>query len=256
MASKSKATGYEVDYNDKRFKTINKEEKTAIKDSDKLYDGMINQSDSYFNAQTDAVNQWGETQKQLQQDQTDFTIEQIEQQKAEAKQEFQKEGSAAYTDWQRQKDDYGTNAERMAQSGLAASGYSESSQVAMYTAYQNRVAAERQSYDKAVQSYNNAMTEARLQNNSVLAEIAYDTLLQSLQLSLQGFQYKNDLLLQKTQAKRQLSDTYYGRRMDLVNQINNENSMAEQIRQYNASLKEEKRQFNENLAWQKQKEYG
>ncbi len=256
MASKSTTTGYEVDYNDKRFKTVNKEEKAAIKDSDRLYDGMINQSDSYFDAQTDAVNQWGEIQKQLQQDSTDFTIDQIEQQKAETKQEFQKESSAAYADWQKQKDDYGTNAEKMAQSGLASSGYSESSQVAMYSAYQKRVAAARQSYDKAVQGYNNAMTEARLQNSSAMAEIAYNTLLQSLQLSLQGFQYKNDLLLQKTQAKRQLSDTYYGRRMDLVNQINNENSMAEQIRQYNASLKEEKRQFDANLAWQKQKEYG
>lgn len=255
MASKN-TTGYEVDYNDKRFKAINKEEKTTIKDSDKLYDGMIDQTDSYFEAQTDAVNQWGETQKQLQQEQTDFTIEQIKQQKAEAEQSFQKEGSAAYADWQKQKDDYGTNAEKMAQSGLAASGYSESSQVAMYTAYQQRVAAARQSYEKAVQGYNNAMTEARLQNSSAMAEIAYNTLLQSLQLSLQGFQYKNDLLLQKTQAKRQLSDTYYGRRMDLVNQINNEKSTAEQIRQYNASLKEEQRQFNESLAWQKQKEYG
>lgn len=265
---------YDVNYNDERFTAIEKEEKAALKESDATYDSMINQSDSYYQSQVDAVNNWGKTQKQLQQDNTDFAIEQIEQQKADAEKELKKEVSAAYTDWQKQKDDYGTNAEKMAASGLASSGYSESSQVSMYNAYQNRVATARESYNKAVQAYNNAITEARLQNNSALAEIAYNTLQQSLELSLQGFQYKNQLILEKANAKREIDNTYYSRYQDVLSQINTENSLAEQIRQYNASLKEDKRQYNESLAlqkaqleedkrqydtslaWQKEKEYG
>ncbi len=238
---------------DKRLSSVEEEKNTAIKESDKMYDGMIEKSDSFFQAQSDAVKQYGETQKKLQQDATDFTIEKIEQEKAQAGKDFKKEASAAYVDWQKQKDDYGSNAEKMASSGLASSGYSETSKVAMYNQYQSRVAAAKESYDRAVLSYNNAIKEATLQNNSALAEVAYNTLLQSLQLSLQGFQYKNDLLVQKASSKRAIDDTYYGRYRDTVEQINHEKSVAEQIRQFNASLAEERRQFNENLAFQKKK---
>ncbi len=234
---------YNVNYDDKRFTEVKTEENKAIKESDKLYDGMINSSDKYYQKQIDATEQWGNTQKQLQQAQTDFTIEQIEQQKAQAEKDYLKEQTGAYTDWQKQKDDYGTNAEKMASSGLAHTGYSESSQVAMFNQYQTRVAMAKESFNKAVLSYNNAMKEARLQNSSVLAELAYQTLRQSLELSLQGFQYKNQFLLEKANAKRGIKDTYYGRFQDIVAQINHENSVAEQIRQYNESLAEEKRQF-------------
>lgn len=258
-----------INYNDKRFKTVEKEKNAAVKESNKTYDSMINQSDKYFQSQADAVEKYGEEQKKNQQAQTDFTVQKIEQQKDQAHQDYLKEQTGAYTDWQKQSDQYGTNAEQMAQSGLAHTGYSESSQVAMYNQYQNRVATARESYVRAVQNYDNAITEARLQNNSLLAEIAFNTLQKKLELGLQGFQYKNSLVLEKANAKRDINNTYYSRYQDVVSQINHENSTAEQIRQfnesqkfeqkkynesvrqYNASLAEEKRQFNETLALQK-----
>lgn len=258
-----------INYNDKRFKTVEKEKNAAVKESNKTYDSMIDQSDSFFQSQADAVAKYGEEQKKNQQAQTDFTVQKIEQQKDQAHQDYLKEQTGAYTDWQKQSNQYGTNAEQMAQSGLAHTGYSESSQVAMYNQYQNRVATARESYVRAVQNYDNAITEARLQNNSLLAEIAFNTLQKKLELGLQGFQYKNSLVLEKANAKRDINNTYYSRYQDVVSQINHENSMAEQVRQfnesqkfeqkkynesvrqYNASLAEEKRQFNETLALQK-----
>lgn len=249
------ATEYEVDYNDSRFADINKSENAALQETEATYDGMINQTQGFYQQMSDAVTKYGETQKQNLQEQTDFAIEQIEQNKADAQQDFRKEASAAYTDWQKAKDDYGTAAEKMAASGLAFSGYSESSKVAMYNQYQQRVSTARQSLDKAVQGYNNKITEARLQNNSAMAELAYNTLIQSLQFSLEGFQYKNDLLLSKMQTKREIGDTYYGRRMDLVSQINTEASMSESMRQFNENqklhlqqLQEEQRQYDTSLA--------
>lgn len=131
--------------------------------------------------------------------------------------------------------------------------------------------AAREVYNKAVLNYNNMITEAKLQNSSALAEIGFNTLMQSLETSLAGFQYKNTLLLEKTNAKRQIEDRYYTRYQDRISQINTENSMAEQQRQYNQdyqlnlkklqedqrqfdkTFKENQRQFNENLAWQKKK---
>ncbi len=241
------ATGYEIDYNDKRFTEVTSQKNAAVKESDKTYDNMINSSDKYFQQQTDAIKQYGDKQTQLQQQQTDFAIEKVEQQKEQAHKDYLKEQSGAYVDWQKQSNQYGVKAEEQASAGLSKSGYSESSQVAMYNAYQNRVAMAREAYGRAVLNYDNAIKEAQLQNSSVLAEIAYNTLQKSLELSLQGFQYKNQLVLSKAQAKRELEDTYYQRYQGVLSQINTENALAEQIRQFNEQLAEEKRQFNESL---------
>ena len=76
-----------------------------------------------------------------------------------------------------------------------------------------------------------------MQNNSVLAEIAYNALQQQLELSLQGFQYKNQLLLDQASKKIELDNTYYNRWQDVLNQINHENAMAEEIRQFEENYK-------------------
>lgn len=242
---------YKVDYNDDRLTQVESDKNAAIKESDQMYDQMIKDSENIYNQQADAVKQWGETQKQNQQAQTDFAIEQIEQQKDQAHKDYLKEQSGAYVDWQKQSNDYGSNAEKMADMGLAHTGYSESSKVSMYNTYQNRIATARESYNRAVLNYDNAIKDARLQNNSVLAEIAFNTLQKSLELTLQGSQYKNTLLLDKAAAKREIDATHWTKYQNVLNNIYHEMSQAEQIRQYNESLAENKRQFNETIAPQK-----
>lgn len=236
-----------VDYNDERFQQVEAEEKKAKKEYGKLIDGMVSNSDQYYDALINNSKEWAETQSQLQQEKTDFAIEKIEQQKDQTKQDYTKEQSGAYVDWQKQSNAYGANAEQQATLGMTNTGYAESSQVQMYTAYQNRVATARESYNRAILNYNNAIHEARLQNNSILAEIAYNALQQQLELSLQGFQYKNELLLRKADKSLEIDQMYYQRYQDVLNQINHENSMAEQVRQFNASLALEREQFQ----WQK-----
>ena len=241
-----------VNYNDKRFTQVKNEKAVALKENETTYNNMINNSDKYYQAQIDASKDWANTQTQLQNEQTDFAIEKIEQQKDQAHKDYIKEQTGAYVDWQKQSDPYGVNAEQRASQGMANGGYAESSQVAMYTAYQNRVATARDVYNRAVLNYDNAMKDARLQNKSVLAEIAYNSLQKQLELSLQGFQYKNTLVLQKAQTKREIDNTYYSRYQDVLNQINTENALAEQKRQYDESLKEQKRQHDETLKFQKE----
>jgi hypothetical protein len=90
-----------------------------------------------------------------------------------------------------------------------------------------------------VLNYNNAIKDAQLQNNAALAEIAYKSLQQQLELSLQGFQYKNQLILEQANKKTELDNIYYNRYQDVLQQINTENALAEDIRQ-----------FNENQKWQ------
>ena len=228
---------YDVNYEDERFGQVESDKQQAMTELEQTYGGMIGESDKYYQAQIDASKEWADKQSQLQQEQTDFTIEQIEQQKDQAHKDYVKEQSGAYVDWRKQSNQYGAEAEKMASAGLTNTGFSESSQVGMYNAYQNRVTTARESYNQAVLNYNNAIKDARLQNNSVLAEIAFQALQTQLELSLQGFQYKNQLLLDQANKKIELDNTYYNRWQDVLNQINHENAMAEEVRQFEENYK-------------------
>ncbi len=232
-----------MNYEDERRK-IDEEQSVALNQMNDTYNNMINQSQDFYNAQVQAAKDYATTQSNLQQQQTDFAIEQINQQKEQAQKDYLKEQKGAYTDWQKQSNQYGVNAEQMAAQGLRNTGYSESSQVSMYNTYQNRVATARDSYNKAVLNYDNGIKEAQLQNNAKLAEIAYQALQTQLSLSLEGFQYKNTLLQQQMAQQQNIEDRYYGRWQDIINQINEENRLKEEQRQFNAKLAEDRRQFN------------
>lgn len=240
-----------VDYNDKRFTEVEKDKNAALSNINNTYSNMINQTDKYYQAQIDATKEYEKTQTELQQQQTDFAIEKVNQQKEQAKKDYTKEQSGAYVDWQKQSNIYGANAEQMAASGLAGTGYSESSQVSMYNTYQNRVAIAREGYNNAILNYDNAIKDAMLQNNAKLAEIAYQALQAQLELSLEGFQYKNNLVLEQMNKQQEINNEYYDRWLNVLNQINTENALAEEKRQFDAQLAEEKRQYNESLKLQK-----
>ncbi len=243
---------YNINYDDERFNTVESEKQAALTNVNNTYNNMINQSDKYYQDQMNAVKDYANTQSQLQQENTNFTIEQIEQQKQQAEKDYTKEQKASYVDWQKQSNQYGANAEQMAASGLANTGYSESSQVSMYNQYQGRVATARESYNQAVLNYNNNIKEAQLANNSKLAEIAYNALQTQLELSLQGFQYKNELINTQLQQQQATEDRYYSRWQDVLNQMNQENQFAESVRQYEQNYKEQVRQYNQSYKLQQQ----
>ena len=237
-----------VDYNDPRFQQVNQEKQTALNEVNSLYNNMVNNSDKYYEAQLKATEDYGNKQAEIQQQNTDFAIEKINQQKEQTKEDYTKEQKGAYADWQKQSNQYGVNAESMAMQGLNRTGYSESSQVNMYNTYQNRLSNARQLYQRAVLEYDNAIKEAQLKNNATLSEIAYNTLKTKLELSLQGFQYKNTLLQAQLEAKNNTEDRYYARWKNVLDQINTENTLKEQQRQFDEQMKLSREQLN----WQKQ----
>lgn len=242
-----------INYEDKRFQEVEQEKEQALGNVDKTYGDMINQSDKFYQDQIDASNKYAEEQQKNQQENTDFLIEKTEQQKEQAHKDYLKEQRGAYADYKVQSDQYGANSEQMVANGLAGTGYSESSQVSMYNAYQNRVATAKESYNRAILNYDNAIKEAQLQNNSALADIAYKALQTQLEMSLQGFQYKNTLLQQQLAMKNQTEDRYYNRWQNVLQQMNTENALAEQIRQYNENLAFQKQQAQrEQSNWEKQ----
>lgn len=248
-------TSYDIDYNDERFKKVETEKNQALDEVENTYNEMIDKNEEFYQSQKDVQKEWADKQTEIQQEKTDFAIEKTEQEKQQTEKDYQKEQSAAYIDYKKQTDPHGVEAEQMASMGMENSGYSESSRVAMWNSYQNRVASARESYKNAIMNFDNNIKEAQLQNSSILAEIAFKAQQEQLELSIQAFQSGNQLLLDKVNSKLQLNEMYYGREQDVLAQINQENALAEEIRQYNENkafqekqLEEQKRQFNASLA--------
>ena len=240
---------YEIDYEDKRLTGIEDEKNQKLTSEEMTYGSMIDNTDKFYQAQIDASKDWANQQSQIQQEQTDFTIEQIEQQKEQAQKDYTKEQAGAYVDWQKQSNQYGVNAEKMASAGLAGTGFSESSQVSMYNTYQNRVATARESFNKAVLNYNNAIKDARLQNNAALAEIAANALQQQLELSLQGFQYKNQLISELSDKKMQIESLYNDKwktQLDVMNKEIDRTWQADQ-NEIERTWKEKEAQLDRNF---------
>ena len=245
---------YEEIYDKSHLTAVDAERTDTLTELEKTYGDMIGNTDSYYDKQIQASQDWADKQTEIQNQQTAFTEEKIEQQREQAHKDYIKEQAGAYKDWQNQTNPYGAEAEKMAAAGLAHTGFAESSQVRMYTAYQNRVAIAREAFAQATLNYDNAIKEARLQNSAALAEIAYQSYQQQLELSLQGFQYKNALISELTDKQLQTKQYYSNEYQRVLDQINQQNALAEEVRQFNLNYNEQMRQFNEEMARLKAKD--
>jgi hypothetical protein len=205
---------------------LQKNQTDAVDASNKAYDDAIAANNQLKTDTENKLNTMKDMQTKVQNEQTEFAIDKIEQQREWAEKDYQKEQRGAWRDYQKQVDPYGVNAEQKASMGLSNSGYSESSKVAMYTAYQNRVATARESFQRATTEFTNQITQARLQNSAALAEIALATLEKSLEYSVTFAQQNNQLLLEKAQQKRAIDSDYFSRYLDLKSAERAERSIA------------------------------
>ena len=233
-----------VNYEDPRLQAVEDERKDQLTESKEIYNDLIAESERVYKDKAAATEAWEKQQKEVQQEQTDFTIQQLEQQKQQTEKDYIKEQSAAYVDWQKQSGKYGANAEAMAAQGMAGTGYGESSQVSMYNAYQNRVAIAREAFTQAVTDLDTAIASAKMQNNAAMAEIAFNAFQQRLELTLNSLLNRQNLILGLEDKKAQINNTYDNKWLQVLDQLNTEAALVEQQRQFDANLLEEQRQFD------------
>lgn len=236
-----------IDTNTKQFKDIEADRKSDLTANDKMFNDAINDVTNAYDTQIQASKDYAKEQTAIQNEQFKQTQTEINQQKAQAEKDYTKEQSAAYTDWQKQSNDYGVQAEERAAMGLARSGYSESSQVAMYNQYQTRITAARESLVLAKQNYDNMMANARIQNSSALAKIAYDSYAEQSKLAIELVSKKSTLVLQQAQEKRAINSLYDDKWNTTLNQIMQAKQLGIQLEELEIEkekLAEEKRQFN------------
>ena len=247
---------YNVNYNDERFTQVENEKQAELDKYNQTYDRLINERNQFTNQQQGLVNQWEDTQRQIANDNLNHQIDLYNQQKDKAERDYQKEAKASYIDYQKEVDKYGVSRENVVQNGLSNSGYAESSKVDMYNTYQNRIATARESLNNIKLEFDNAIKEAQLQNNATLAENALTALQQKLSIALEGFDYKTDQENNRLNWNNTINNNYYDRYKDVESQINYENQQAEAIRQFNEQLafqKEQQRQAQER--WEREMEY-
>lgn len=238
-----------INYNDSRFAEVEKDKNAAIKQSNSTYDSLINQSSKYYDNLIQQSKDAAAKQTELQNQQTEFAIQKIEQQKDKAEKDYTKEQKGAYQDYMKQTNAYGSNMQAAGQQGLGGSGWSETIQAGFYNTYQNRYAQARENYNNIVMNYDNNIKEAQLQNSSALLQIYNQAQQEQLELALQNFTVIKDLSLNKLNTSIALDSEYNDRWRQVESQINTENALAEQIRQYNATLAEQKRQADLDQAY-------
>ena len=243
-----------INYDDTRFTELEKDKQTAIDNSNATYDELINTSNQHYDNLINQSKEWADKQAEIQNQQTQFTVDKIEQQKQEAEKDYTKEQKGAYQDYMKNINPYGSASRSMVEQGLSNSGASRTEQIGYYNLYQQRYLQARESYNEIIMNYNNNIKEAELQNNSALAQIYADANKEQLELALQQYSVIADLKLNKLNTSMTLDSEYNDRWRQIEAQINTENALAEEIRQYNENLKEEKRQFDLSLE-EEQRQY-
>lgn len=195
------------------------EKQRLINDYNAQYQNQLNEYQQLQDQNKANIESWANTQKDLQQKQTDYEVGLINQAKEQAEKETKTEQANAYIDYQKGLNEFGGSSEQLASQGLQGTGFAKNQDIAMNITYQNRVASANAALQKANTDYNNQMQQALLSNDANLAALAYQEMQQQYQLALDGFTYRTNLWNQKLNYETQTNNTYYDRINNLRNQI-------------------------------------
>lgn len=228
--------------NDDRVKQNEINKNNAIANANNVYDNLINQNKDILAKNENYLDQYYDKNVDIANKNTDFEINLLNQQQQQAEKNYQKQARTINSDYQKSANQYGVDAEVIASNGLSSSGYSEYSNINKYAKAQQQLSAIRSQNELAYQEFENQKSKARLENDSTIAQFGFDVLKQRLEAQLKEFQYNSDLTLNKLTTSQDLTNDYYSRYMDIVNQINWEKEQAESKRQFNEELKYQKSQ--------------
>lgn len=126
------------------------------KQTSQLYDDQMKQQENIINTGTQQA------------------IDEIERNKQKLQEETDKTNKALYTDYQKQINPYGVEAENMAEQGLGGSGVSESSRTNYYNTYQNARSEATNNANTIKADFDAKIAQARQNGNMQLAQSAID----------------------------------------------------------------------------------
>lgn len=225
------------------FKTLQKQKEKALNTSNKTYDELLKGNNAITDSVNDYINQYSTTQSEIYDKNLAREQEKADLGKKQAEEEFNKEAIASKNAYYDFTNPYGVQRELQAQQGLGNSGYSETVKSQAWTAQQNRTAQARATMNKAKLQFDEDMKDARLNNDVLKAQLALDTLKMKQDETLRSFNYKSDITQQRLANNQNLDSDYANRYNNIWNRIMTENQQ-----------KEDKRQFDEKMAYQKERD--
>ncbi len=166
---------------------------------------------------------------------TQQTIDEIERNKQKADEQVAKTNKALYTDYQKQINPYGVNAENLAEQGLGGSGLAETTKANYYNTYQN------------------ARTEATNNANTIKADFDAQIVkarqngdLQMAQSALEMYKQKVNDLYNTYNLKFQQDQFAYNKEQDVLSQSNWEKEYQRALEQANWERQLNQAQFDYN----------
>jgi hypothetical protein len=169
----------------------------------KAIDELSNQNNQYIEQQqklNDQIVDAGIKKQQLE----------VDQQKQQLQEDATKQSNALYTNYQKQVDPYGVQAEAMASQGLSNSGYAESSRVSLYNNYQSNVTSLVNEMNRAKSELDLQMNQALLDADVQKAQNAVNTLMQKMEMTMNTYQlryslYRDQIADERWQKEYELS---------------------------------------------------
>ena len=138
----------------------------------------------------------------------------------------------------------------MASQGLTNSGVSETAKLGGWNTYQNRLATANKAMQDAFTEYDNAINEARLNNDVQKAQNALNKLQMQLEYAQNYYSNKSTISQNQLSNNQALDSDYYNRYQTEYNNIQAEKEREEAIRQFNEQLALQQQQ----LEYQKQQD--
>lgn len=239
---------------DDRLTLIEQEKQKALQDSNNLYSNLQEQNQNLYNQQKEYANEQERLQNEALDKQLSFREDQIEKQKETARENKHQEGIKAKNDYTGYTNQYGLEAENLASRGLLNSGVSETMKLGAYNTYQNRLANANKTMQDAITEYDNSMNEARVNYDTKKAENAFEKL--KLMLSYAKSYYDTNATLGQNQLQnnQNLNSEYNNQYNTIRNQLQSEKELEERIRQYNEDMAYQKEKDATELAYQKERD--
>lgn len=239
---------------DDRLYQVEQQKQQALNQSNSMYEGLLNDNQNLYNQNIENVNQQEQIQNEILDKQLANQRTEIEKQKEIANQNYQTEAKRAKNDYTSFINPYGVNAESQANQGLANSGLSETTKLGGWNTYQNRLASANKVMQDAFTQYDRDLNDAMLNNDVQKAQNALNKLQMQIQFSQNFYNNKSSLTQNQLSNNQSLDNDYFNRYQTIYGNIEAEKARAEAIRQWEAEMAEKQRQYNENMAWQKEQQ--
>ena len=213
--------------------------------------------DSLMNQQNNLLNEQQKKQADLINQQTQIQTDELNHEKEKIDKDVDKTTSGLYTNWQKQANQYGAQAEQLAQQGLANSGYAETTKTALYNTYQKNVTDTLNNARDLKSDYDFKIAQARQQGSVQQAQAALDLYKQRAELLTQNYelrQNREQYLYQKERDK--VSDNQWQKTFD--EQVR-QNEIENQWKQKNYDYQQQRdkvsdSQWNQSFDYQKQRD--